>query len=337
MMKQGCTGGDRPPRAPPSNRDRKGLIPVDLRAIKVFVLAAKSLNFTKTGELLYLSPSSVSKYISTLEGEVGRQLFTRDTRSVQLTEYGQALLPYAEQVWIHAMNMEHFISMEAEQTRMHIVHFGMNQDIRVAPPISKFDKLLKAFARFHTESPHVFLKLRYLPETSLVKEVIAGTVQAALVWDKFFKNNPRYQERLSCFRVMREKRFLMFSPRKYPEARSIDDLRSADKVIFAENLQSIQSACSLTALYFDHAAPQPCDTWSEEFLRVISEEGVGFIEESLVELARSVGLSCIPLEHHDYGQDLCIVWSRGCTDPDTLRLVELLRQSFFQAAGPVPD
>lgn len=302
---------------------------MDLRAIKVFVLAAKSLNFTRVAELLYISPSSVSKYIAQLEGEVGKPLFARDTRKVELSEYGQALLPYAEELWLKDQDMERFISMHFGQEEMNTVAFGLSKEIRVNPPIEKFDKILKAFSKFRTERPNSFMTLRYMPEGDLAKAVVSGTIQAALVWGRYFMDNADYADKISYLKVMREKRYLMFSPRQFTHVQSVEDLRwTVDKIIYAENIQSGQSAHTLTRHYFCNAEACPCDTWSEEFLRVIAEEGVGFIEESLVELAESVGLRCLPLDQQDDGCHLCIIWRNGCSRPDVLRLVELLDHAF---------
>lgn len=303
---------------------------MDLRAIKVFVLVAKTLNFTHTAELLYTSPSSISKYISTLEDEVGKPLFKRNTRNVELTDYGKALLPYAEELWKCDQNMERFISMQTEEPEVQLIHFGLSQAIRVNPPVSKFDKILKAFARFRKEHP-IFMTLNYLPEIELVKEVTGGSLQAALVWDKYFIHNPAYLDKLAYFRLMQEKRFLVFSAERFSGFQSVEDFRLiADKVLYAENSQSSESAHRLASLYFNHANLQPCSTWSEELIRIIAEEGIGFIEESLVELVRSVGLGCLPLDQGDYGMNLCIIWKKDCSDADTIDLVEMLNDAFFE-------
>lgn len=302
---------------------------MDLRAVKVFVLAAKSLSFTRAAELLYMSPSSVSKYIAQLESEVGRPLFTRDTRKVELSDYGRALLPYAEELWQKDQEMTKFISMRSDCGEMSTITFGMAEELRVNPPQSRFDKILRAFAQFRREKSSVFMTLRYMPEGDLVKAVSGGALEAALLWDKYFDGNEAYMDKVNYFRLMRERRYLMFSPRKYPDIYSSDDLGGiAGKVIFADNIMSAPSAHTLTRLYFGSAEATGCNTWAEEFLRVIAEEGMGFIEESLVPLAESVGLRCVLLEGADYGCDVCVVWRKNGARPDTLRFVELMKSSF---------
>ena len=302
---------------------------MDLRAIKVFVLAAKTLNFTRTAELLYTSPSSVSKYINQLESEVGHPLFIRDTRRVELSEYGKSLLPYAERLWLEDQQIERFISIHSDTDEMVTLKMGLSDDIRVNPPVAKFVPVLKAFSKFRAECPQAFLTLRYLPEGELVKAVVSGEVHFSLAWDQYFRENEFLQNKISFFRIMRERRYIMFSPKRYPNVRSLEDLcRYVKKVFFAENLQSSQSAHTLAQRFLGDAALFPCDTWSEEFLRVVAEEGAGFIEEGLVSLAGTVGLQCIQLGEQDYGRDLCIVWPRDPARPELKKMISYLREVF---------
>ncbi len=71
---------------------------VQLSELKVFVVAADELNFSRAAERLYLSQSAVSQNIRSLEREFGVELFTRQNRAVRLTPAGQALLPLAQDV-----------------------------------------------------------------------------------------------------------------------------------------------------------------------------------------------------------------------------------------------
>lgn len=56
-----------------------------------FLRAAQSLNFTAAASALYINQSTLSKNISSLEEELGIQLFFRDYKSVRLTPGGALL------------------------------------------------------------------------------------------------------------------------------------------------------------------------------------------------------------------------------------------------------
>lgn len=55
-------------------------------------------NITRTSQRLHMSQSSVSIQIRNLEREYGAQLFDRTNRGVRLTERGEVLYRYAEEV-----------------------------------------------------------------------------------------------------------------------------------------------------------------------------------------------------------------------------------------------
>lgn len=60
--------------------------------LKIFVTVAQTLNFTQAAEQLHFSQPTLSRHISDLEKELGRELFTRTTRKVKLTEFGRHFL-----------------------------------------------------------------------------------------------------------------------------------------------------------------------------------------------------------------------------------------------------
>ena len=61
------------------------------RVCPLFLTAAKYGSFTKTGEIMFLSQSWVSKRISFMERELGLQLFVRNNRKLTLTPAGRIL------------------------------------------------------------------------------------------------------------------------------------------------------------------------------------------------------------------------------------------------------
>ena len=65
---------------------------VTMLQIDYFLAVAQYLSFTEAAKMLYTSQPSVSKQISILEKQIGRDLFYRTKRSVHLTPAGEVLL-----------------------------------------------------------------------------------------------------------------------------------------------------------------------------------------------------------------------------------------------------
>ncbi|MGP4016445.1 LysR family transcriptional regulator [Saccharopolyspora sp. 5N708] len=68
---------------------------MELRQLKYFVTVAEEANFTRAAAKLHVAQPGVSAQIRRLERELGQELLDRSGRSVQLTEVGAAVLPYA--------------------------------------------------------------------------------------------------------------------------------------------------------------------------------------------------------------------------------------------------
>lgn len=71
---------------------------MDTRLLEYFTAVAAELNVTEAAHRLFVAQSTVSAGLRSLERELGVQLFERTTKSVRLTDVGDALLPCAQEI-----------------------------------------------------------------------------------------------------------------------------------------------------------------------------------------------------------------------------------------------
>lgn len=71
---------------------------MELKQLEFFVAACDRGSFNKAAECLYTTQPNVSRVISGLEKELGRELFERNSRGIQLTPFGETVREYAENV-----------------------------------------------------------------------------------------------------------------------------------------------------------------------------------------------------------------------------------------------
>ena len=71
----------------------------NLTAMSVFVQAADTRSFTKTGNRLGVSSSAIGKTIARLEERLGVRLFHRNTRSITLTPEGALYLESCRRIF----------------------------------------------------------------------------------------------------------------------------------------------------------------------------------------------------------------------------------------------
>lgn len=91
--------------------------------LQCFACVAEHLNFAKAAEELFLTASTVTHHIQSLETELNTKLFIRTTRSVRLTEAGAAFYPDAREILTRLeLSKKHI--QKAESDHMSVFHIG---------------------------------------------------------------------------------------------------------------------------------------------------------------------------------------------------------------------
>ncbi len=115
---------------------------LDLDVLRTFVAIAETGSFTLAASAVFRTPSAVSMQIKKLEEILGRSVFSRDARSVSLTNDGEMLLGFARRLL--AINRE-AVSKFVMPDISGVVRLGSADDFgeRVLPAV------LKRFAQTH--------------------------------------------------------------------------------------------------------------------------------------------------------------------------------------------
>jgi len=98
---------------------------VNTKKLAVFVDLAATQNYSRSAERLFLSQSTISKYIIDLETEWQVKLFIRAHRQVQLTRAGKLVLPYVKEVLKKEDKLNHFLTNQLWQQERPLVIKGI--------------------------------------------------------------------------------------------------------------------------------------------------------------------------------------------------------------------
>lgn len=145
----------------------------DLHQLRYFLAVAEERHFTRAARGLGVAQPSVSKQVRLLEEELGTTLFHRTRGNLTLSPAGEAFLPWARQVVTDlAAGVEE--AREIGGLRRGRISVGATPSITTAI-------LPHALGRFHAAYPGIELKLHEAGSRDLVRELVQGSLDVALV------------------------------------------------------------------------------------------------------------------------------------------------------------
>lgn len=143
----------------------------DIDLLRTFVHVVDCGGFTRAGERVHRTQSTISQQIKRLEDSVGQPLLLRQGRGVELTEAGETLIGYARRM----------LALQDEAQAL-LVRREANELIRLGIPEDfagrHLPRVLAAFARAHAD---IRLDVRCDLATNLLRDFEHGELDVALV------------------------------------------------------------------------------------------------------------------------------------------------------------
>ena len=145
---------------------------MEIRNLNAFLKVAALKNFTQAARELGYAQSNISAQIAQLEQELGVPLFNRIGRQVSLTQYGEELLPYAQELCSTAVKIDNL--HKSEQFLGGTVRIGMTDSISEL-------FLEESFLAYHRRFPHVRLEIVLDTTARLLDRLRNGELDAVCV------------------------------------------------------------------------------------------------------------------------------------------------------------
>ncbi|WP_024510124.1 LysR family transcriptional regulator [Bradyrhizobium sp. ARR65] len=143
---------------------------LDLELLRSFVSVVEAGGFTRAGERVHRTQSTVSQQIKRLEEDIGQPLLHRNGKDVTPTEAGEKLLSYARRLLSLAEEARDVVARPAEEGA---IRLGIPEDFAAY----RLAKLLAAFARSH---PTLRLDVRADQSICLKRDLDRGELDLAL-------------------------------------------------------------------------------------------------------------------------------------------------------------
>ena len=146
---------------------------MDISSIRAFLVVARYGSFSKASEHLFITQPAVSKRVSSLESELGVELFNRVARTITLTEAGKRLVDRAQDVVDRADDLHRFAQSLSDDIAGNLPisiahHIGLHR----MPPV------LRAFNR---QFPAVNLDIRFEDSDQALASVERGDIEFGVI------------------------------------------------------------------------------------------------------------------------------------------------------------
>lgn len=148
---------------------------MELRSLEYFLAVAREGSISNAAKSLHITQPTLSRQLAALEQELGRQLYTRNYRGVQLTEEGAVLRRYAESIVDLAVRAEDAISPPAK-TVSGTVHIGAGETYSMG-------LVARAMSNMRKKYPAVDFKLYSGSSADLMDNMVRGLYDMLLECD----------------------------------------------------------------------------------------------------------------------------------------------------------
>ena len=279
---------------------------MEIRDLRCFMALCEELNFRRAAEKLHMSQPPLTRLIGQLEQELGVALFTRTTRSVQLTESGKVLLKEAKELLAHvdetARRVRHATSQASKCLRIGYV------------PLALYTVLPQILSQCRERFEAIELDVSQRTTTASINELQSAEIDIGFVY------MPVYSPLLETKIVYREPMKLAI-PTDHPLAKQ----SSAQLVDFANEIFIMHPRAENPAMYDDILRCCTAAGFSPRIRQkshdqscmalLTAGQGIHFIASGM-ECLEPNGVSHIELSDMTPTLEVAIAWRRE--DPSTV-------------------
>jgi DNA-binding transcriptional LysR family regulator len=169
---------------------------MEMHQVRYFLTLCQELNFTRAAEKCHIAQPALTRAIKLLEHEFGGLLFHRERARTHLSELGQVVRPYLEEVLRQSQQVKHLASsfIELKQTPLKL---GIM--CTIGP-----ENFIELFTTLQARHPGIELQIMDASAVELQHLLIEGSLEAAIYcWPD------EVDERLNQLPLFREQFFIV--------------------------------------------------------------------------------------------------------------------------------
>ncbi|MCB1025056.1 MAG: LysR family transcriptional regulator [Acidobacteria bacterium] len=156
---------------------------MDIHELEVLIAVAEEKSFSRAARILHRTQPAISQAVSRLEAEIGEKLFDRSSKDGTLTQAGEVLLDYAQQI----INMR-----GAAQTAVKDLKELQHGKVTISANEHTVFYLLPVISEFKKRHPLIKIDVRRGVASRIPKEIMARDVELGVISfkpaDKFVRS-----------------------------------------------------------------------------------------------------------------------------------------------------
>lgn len=170
---------------------------MNIENLKTFITLSELKNFTQTADRYYIVQSTVTNRIMELEKELGKKLFVRNRKNVELTDEGHHFLTYAKRI----------VALEASAIAELSMLHTFSETLRIGTVNTVYEcHLIEPIRQYIKTHPDISLKVIVDHSGPLLRMLQDGTV------DLVFSYVPLKKSGISCLPFHTDELVLVTSP-----------------------------------------------------------------------------------------------------------------------------
>ena len=274
---------------------------MNIKQLETFVTVAKQLSFTKASEEMFITQSSVSKIIKSLEDELSVQLFHR-TPQIQLTDAGKELYRHSLDVLSLLNNIPIEIG-NLSKLKKGRVRIGI-------PPIIGSSFFPAVIGSFKAKYPDIDIRLTEVGSKVIIDELEKGNLDVGIVC-----SYPSDRDGYHIYPLVKSQLMVgvhVDNPLAERDILSFGDLRDEGFVFFKEDFSlydSIIEGCTQNGF-----SPNIiCNSSQKDFIleMVASRMGITCLPHITCAHVNDDSIRFVPLESPKIYLNLLITWKRN--------------------------
>lgn len=275
---------------------------MDIRHLEYFIEVARQKSFSKAADIIHISQPSISKAIRELENELGVTLLYRNTKCVELTDNGEAILEQAQQIVSSFQNITGQLE-EVSKLRTGKIHIGF-------PPITGVTVLAHMFGAFKKEYPNIHISLYEFGSKKIEAAIHEGLLDIGVICIPSEKN-----EMYEMMSLVRDPlRIVMYPEHRLAKRSEIDyaDLTDEWFILYSNDFglhDTIKERCRQAGFNLQVVF----ETSQRELMTqtVAAGLGIAFLPSKICQELDNKVLVSVPMSDPELSLQLAIAWKKG--------------------------